>query len=175
MEKSHTPLNKTASFNLTMIHNWCLTLMILLYYLILTYKIKRQHTALFIYTFFLSLLYIWFHSFYTYKQSTTVSTAQYSDKGDHSLLHLIYGDALESTEASRPRVDLESHTQMLAFFISCLHISGRVYFWCNVVRSSSEQSVSYMKNTAVRAISDWRFKKKISLRGGVKTLKEQTC
>lgn len=93
-KKSHTPWNRTdvVTFRLTMIHNRYLTLM----YLLLVHshlqntQNQRQHTSLFIYTSFVYIyIYITFfsihgstNSFYTYKQSTTVSTAQYSDKGD---------------------------------------------------------------------------------------------
>lgn len=70
-----------------MIHNRYLTLMYLpiFHSHLQNTQNQRQHTSLFIYT---SFFYNFFsshgstNSFYTYKQSTTVSTAQYNDKGD---------------------------------------------------------------------------------------------
>lgn len=71
-----------------MIHNRYLTLMYLLIFHshLQNTQNQRQHTALSIYTsfFYNFCFYIYdsTNSFYTYKQSTTVSTAQYNDKGD---------------------------------------------------------------------------------------------
>lgn len=88
-KKSHTPLNRTdvVTFRLTMIHNWYLTLMYLLISFSFTKCTKSKttyiivHLHFFFYTFFFNI-HGFTNSFYTYKQSTTVSTAQYNDKGD---------------------------------------------------------------------------------------------
>lgn len=80
-----------------MIHNQYLTLMYLLIFHshLQNTQNQRQHTALFIYTFsfffFTPFFYIHgsINSCYTYKQSATVSTAQYNDKGDKFFVTLI--------------------------------------------------------------------------------------
>lgn len=149
MDKSHTPPNKTASatFNLTMSHNWCRHRWFYVSchsHLQNTKNQKTTYSIVHLHFFFYHFLYL-IAQFLYLQTINYISTAQYSDKGDNSLLHLIYGDAVLLTEASRPSVVLESHTWMLVFFSFHLFVNGRVYFWSNVIRSSSEQSVSQWK------------------------------
>lgn len=113
-KKSHTPFNRTdvVTFRLTMIHNWYLTLMYLLIFHshLQNTQNQRQHTALFIYTsFFYTFFYIHgsTNSFYTYNQLQFLQHSTMT-KVINSLLHLINGNAILLTKASRLRVVSES-------------------------------------------------------------------
>lgn len=114
-KKSHTPLNRTdaVTFRLTMIHNRYLTLMysLIFHSHLQNTQNQRQHTSLFIYTSF-------FYNFFLVMVPQTVSILtnnqlqflQHSTmtKVINSLLHLINGNAILLTKASRLRVVLES-------------------------------------------------------------------
>lgn len=92
-KKSHTPLNRNdaAIFTLIMIYNWYLTLMYLLVSFSFTKYIKSKTTysivhlhCFFFFTAFCFLIFM--IPQFLNLQSTTVSTAQYSDKGDKFFL-----------------------------------------------------------------------------------------
>lgn len=115
-KKSHTPLNRTdvVTFRLTMIHNRYLTLMYLLIFHshLQNTQIKDniQHcsfTLLFFITFFFIFMVPQTVSILTNNQLQFLQHSTMT-KVINSLLHLINGNAILLTKASRLRVVLES-------------------------------------------------------------------
>lgn len=124
-------LNRTdvVTFRLTMIHNRYLTLMYLLIFHshLQNTQNQRQHTSLFIYTSFFFSFFNNFCFLFMVPQTVAILTNDQLQflrhstmtKVINSLLHLINGNAILLTKASRLRVVLESTHECQLLKVQC--------------------------------------------------------
>lgn len=113
---SHTfKQNWHRHFILTIIYGILLTVWFICIYKLHTHtQSKTTYSIIHLLPFFFfTTFWFWFHGFYTYKRSTTVSTAQYGDRGEKSFIIIIYFTVMSflSTGAQRLRAAVEMCTR----------------------------------------------------------------